>query len=26
VIEGWIAHQDGLRSLITKDADSNCVG
>lgn len=26
VIEAWIAHQDGLRSLITKDADSNCVG
>jgi hemoglobin len=24
VIEAWIAHQDSLRSLITKDRDSNC--
>ncbi len=26
VIDAWIAHQDSLRSLITKDVDSNCRG
>ncbi len=26
VIEAWIAHQDSLRSLITRDPDSNCQG
>ncbi len=26
VVEAWIAHQDSLRSLITKDADSSCRG
>lgn len=26
VIEAWISHQDSLRPLITKDADSNCQG
>ena len=24
VIDAWIGHQDGLRSLITRDPDSNC--
>ncbi|NNE18717.1 MAG: hypothetical protein HKN10_09585 [Myxococcales bacterium] len=24
VVESWIAHQDSLRSLITRDPDSNC--
>jgi hemoglobin len=24
VIDAWIAHQDSLRGLITKDRDSNC--
>lgn len=26
VIDAWIAHQDSLRALITKDPDSNCQG
>ena len=26
VMDAWIAHQDGLRALITKDSDSSCVG
>ena len=26
VVDAWIAHQEGLRTLITKDADSSCVG
>lgn len=26
VIDAWIAHQDSLRGLITKDPDSNCQG
>jgi len=26
VIDTWIAHQDSLRSLITKDRDSSCQG
>jgi len=26
VIDAWITHQDSLRALITKDADSNCQG
>ena len=26
VIDAWIAHQESLRELITKDADSNCRG
>lgn len=26
VIDAWIAHQDSLRGLITKDQDSNCRG
>jgi hemoglobin len=25
IIEAWITHQDGLRALITKDKDSNCL-
>lgn len=26
VVDAWISHQDTLRSLITKDQDSNCGG
>jgi truncated hemoglobin YjbI len=26
ILEAWISHQDSLRSLITKDPDSNCQG
>jgi len=26
IIDAWIAHQDTLRALITKDQDSNCQG
>ena len=26
VVDAWIAHQEGLRTLITRDADSSCVG
>ena len=26
VLDAWIAHQDSLRALITKDSDSNCQG
>jgi len=26
VVEAWLAHQDSLRSMITRDADSNCQG
>lgn len=26
VVNAWIAHQDSLRHLITKDPDSNCRG
>jgi truncated hemoglobin YjbI len=26
VVEAWIAHQDTLRPLVTKDQDSNCQG
>jgi truncated hemoglobin YjbI len=26
VVEAWIAHQDSLRSMITRDPDSNCHG
>lgn len=26
VVKAWIAHQDSLRSMITRDADSNCQG
>jgi hypothetical protein len=26
VVEAWIAHQDSLRSMITRDPDSNCQG
>jgi len=26
IIDAWIAHQDSLRALITKDPDSNCQG
>lgn len=26
VVDAWISHQDSLRSLITKDPDSNCRG
>lgn len=26
VLDAWIAHQESLRGLITKDADSNCRG
>jgi hypothetical protein len=26
VVDGWLAHQDSLRALITKDPDSNCQG
>jgi len=26
VVEAWVSHQDSLRSLITRDADSNCQG
>ncbi|MGB8331020.1 MAG: group 1 truncated hemoglobin [Polyangiales bacterium] len=26
VIDAWVSHQDSLRTLITKDADSNCQG
>jgi truncated hemoglobin YjbI len=26
VIDAWLAHQDSLRALITKDPDSNCQG
>jgi truncated hemoglobin YjbI len=26
VVEAWLAHQDSLRSMITRDPDSNCEG
>ena len=26
IVDAWVSHQDGLRSLITKDQDSNCEG
>jgi len=26
VVRAWISHQDSLRSLITRDPDSNCQG
>ena len=26
IVDAWIAHQDSLRALITKDPDSNCQG
>lgn len=26
IIDAWIAHQDTLRPLVTKDPDSNCQG
>ncbi len=26
VLEAWVSHQDSLRSLITRDPDSNCRG
>ena len=26
VVDAWLAHQDSLRALITKDPDSNCQG
>ena len=26
IIDAWIAHQDSLRGLITRDPDSNCQG
>ena len=26
VVNAWIAHQDSLRSMITRDPDSNCQG
>ncbi len=26
VVEAWVSHQDSLRALITRDADSNCQG
>lgn len=26
VIDAWVAHQESLRPLITKDSDSNCRG
>ncbi len=26
VVDAWIAHQDSLRSMITRDPDSNCQG
>ena len=24
IVNAWVAHQDGLRHLVTKDPDSNC--
>jgi hypothetical protein len=26
VVDAWISHQDTLRTLITRDSDSNCQG
>lgn len=26
IVEAWVAHQDSLRALITRDSDSSCEG